>query len=194
MGAEAGDATTGPPAATSVGAMDAALPADAIQRAFAAVHGAGPAHRARPADGVVEGIEAYALADGGGWHLVTHGLADGPAGLGQELTLLVPPAATPQPWAFELLAGVARTLRAAARGLHPGARLAPGEPLDGRSTGLVALGVREDPLVVVPGLALLQVVGVTAGEHAVMGKVGTALVLEKLSGRDPLLRTDPARA
>ncbi len=181
-----------------------------VERAFTAVHGAGPAHRVRPEDGAVAGIAAYPLAGGTGWHLVTHGLAEE---LGQELTVIVPPAgapgaaaaragapttaadAPPPPaWAFEVLAGVARTLRAAGRGLHPGARLAPGEPLDGRTTGLVALGVREDPLVTVPGLALLQVVGVTAGEHALMGRVGTALVLEKLAARDALLRTDPARA
>jgi len=63
------------------------------------------------------------------------------------------------------------------------------------ASGLVATGVREDPLVVVPGgPPLLQVVGITAGEHALMGRVGTALVLEKLAARDPLLRTDPARA
>ena len=76
---------------------------------------------------------------------------------------------------------------------------APGAPLDGAASGLVALGIREDPLVAPTSFpmghyVLLQLVGVTAGEHGVMGKVGTALVLAKLAERDALLRTDPSRA
>lgn len=171
-----------------------------IDASFRAVHGPGaPVHRARPpsADGaVLAGVSAYrgdAL-----WHLVTLGLT-APDGLDpeetHELTVLTPPAEAPPDWAFALLVGVAHTVRAAGRPLHAGARLAPGEPLDGAGSGLVAVGVRDDPLVVLPGgPALRQVVGITAGEHALMGRVGTALVLEKLAARDALLRTDPARA
>lgn len=185
---------------------------DSIEAAFRAVYGdQEPDHRAPPPaqqppfeGGVLNGISAY--RGEAHWHLVTFGLtalsAPGEdadiSGWGHELTLLTPPAERAPDWAFGLLMGVARTLRAAGRPLHAGARLAPGEPLDAGS-GLVALGVREDPLVTPTAFplgryALLQVVGVTAGEHGVMGKVGTAVVLGKLAGRDPLLRTDPARA
>jgi hypothetical protein len=164
-----------------------------VAAAFGAVYGGGAVHRARPGDGVVTAIDAY--RGEAHWHLVTLRTAGAGAGAFEhELTVLTPPAPSPPAWAFALLAGVARTLRAAGRGLHAGARMAPGEPVDGAGSGLVALGVREDPLVTVPGLPLLQVVGVTAGEYAVMGRVGTAVVLAKLAERDPLLRTDPARA
>ena len=119
------------------------------------------------------------------WHLVTAGLPH------RQLTLLVPAGEGPPPaWAFELLLGVARTEQAAGRALHAGARLAPGGPVDGAGSGLVAVALRDDP--VAPDL--LQVVAITAGEHALMGRVGTALVLEKLADRDLLLVTDPARA
>jgi hypothetical protein len=115
---------------------------------------------------------------------------------GPELTLLTPPAEKLPEWGLALLVGTARTARAAGRPFHAGARLAPGEPVDGGGSGIVAVGIREDPLVVAaPGRpGFLQVVGVTAGEFGVMRKVGTALVLEKLAARDPLLRTDPGRA
>jgi hypothetical protein len=124
---------------------------------------------------------------------VTLGLSAEPGGFGQELTLRTPPAEQPPVWGFELLAGVARTLRRRAAACTRRAH-GPGEPVDGAGSGLVALGVREDPLVSWTACLLLQVVGVSAGEYGVMGKVGTALVLDKLAARDPLLRTDPSRA
>jgi hypothetical protein len=94
-----------------------------------------------------------------------------------------------------LLDGAARTAVAFGRPLHDGARMAPGAPVDGAGSGLVALGIRTDPLVRPAGPAVvLQAVGVTLGEHALMGRVGTALVLDRLAARDPLLRTDPSRA
>lgn len=116
------------------------------------------------------------------WHLVAHGPA---------LSVLTPPGERAPDWAFTVLLGTAGTAHAAGRALHSGARLAPGPPLDGGRSGLVALGVRPDPLL---GEAVLQLVGLTAGEHALMGRVGTAIVLEKLAARDPLLRLDPTRA
>lgn len=156
-----------------------------VEAAFRAVYGAEqPTRRAPQSDDAgIEGINAY--RGDASWHLVTIGLPE------HELTLLVPPAEEPPDWAFALLLGTALTLAKAGRPLHAGARLAPGAPLDGERTGLTALGVRADPLV--PG-PFLQLVGVTAGEFAVMQKVGTELVLQKLAERDPLLRTDPARA
>jgi hypothetical protein len=189
---------TGEPPATAL---------SAVRRAFAAVYGPPQARLPAPraAGGTAEetlpvGVDAHRSDDG--WHLVTHGLAavrpggDGPAEpLAQELTVIVPPADRPPEWAFALLLGTARTSVAVGRPFHAGARLAPGGPLDGRDSGLVAVGLREDPVVAVEGgPALLQAVGVTNGEFLLMQRVGTLVVLERLAGRDPLLRTDPSRA
>lgn len=182
--------------------------AASIEAAFAAVHGAqAPERRAPALDGVLQTINAYRGKDH--WHLVTLGFTELRAkaagadpelsGWGHELTLITPPAAHPPEWAFALLLGTAHTIEVAGRPLHAGARLAPGPPLDGAGTGLTAIGVREDPFVTPVAFpfgryTFLQLVGVTAGEFGVMRKVGTELVLSKLAERDPLLRTDPARA
>lgn len=169
---------------------------DQVHAALTAVHGPQePEHRA-PADpggAALDGLLAYRGEDS--WHLVTLGFG-ARFDARVELTLLTPRAERAPDWAFALLAGVAATAQAAGRPLHAGARLAPGPPLDGVASGLVALGVREDPLVPVLGDAtqLRQLVGVTAGEFALMRRVGTQLVLERLASRDPLLRTDPDRA
>lgn len=176
-----------------------------VEAAFAAHYGDGAVRLVAraPEDDVLRGIAAYRGEDH--WHLVTLGLAaivpparDGvaPAGpFAQELTLLTPAAERPPAWAFALLDGAARTAIAVGRPFHAGARMAPGAPVDRAGSGLVALGMREDPLVTPKGpIQLLQAVGVTAGEHLLMQRVGTALVLERLAARDPLLRTDPARA
>jgi len=180
-------------------------PGPSVEAAFAAHYGDGAVRRvARAPDGdVLRGIAAYRGDDH--WHLVTLGLSaveppgrDGAASPGpfaQELTLLTPAADVPPAWAFALLDGAARTAIAVGRPFHAGARLAPGAPVDGAGSGLVALGIRPDPLVVPTGpYLLLQAVGVTTGEHLLMQRVGTELVLERLAARDPLLRTDPARA
>lgn len=179
--------------------------APSVAAAFAAHYGDGATRRVAraPAGDVLGGIAAYRGEDH--WHLVTLGLAgvrpaprDGaaePDPLGHELTLLVPAADRPPPWAFVVLDGAARTAIAVGRPFHPGARMAPGAPIDGAGSGLVALGVRADPLVTAAGPdAVLQLVGVSAGEYLLMQRVGTALVLERLAARDPLLRTDPGRA
>lgn len=176
-----------------------------VAAAFAAHYGDGATRLvARGPEGdVLGGIAAY--RGDGHWHLVTLGLAvvrpearDGgprPDPLGHELTVLVPDADRPPAWAFALLDGAARTAIAVGRPFHPGARMAPGAPVDGAGSGLVALGVRTDPLVAAAGShAVLQAVGVTSGEYLLMQRVGTALVLERLARRDPLLLTDPARA
>ncbi len=170
-------------------------PAAARHRAPAAAHGEPPA-----ADAPTVGVDAYRGEDV--WHLVTRGLAaarpgeDGAgAPFGHELTLLTPAAERPPTWAFALLLGTARTSLTVGRPFHAGARLAPGPPLDGRESGLVALGLREDPVVRISGgPLLLQAVGVTTVEYRLMQRVGTATVLERLAQRDPLLRTDPTRA
>lgn len=187
--------------------MDAPDPTPAgpsVEAAFAAHYGDGAERRfARaPVGDALRGIAAYRGDDH--WHLVTIGLADvvpalregaTPAPLGHELTLLTPAADRPPAWAFAILDGAARTAIAVGRPFHPGARMAPGAPVDGASSGLVALGVRTDPLVAAAGpAAVLQAVGVTRAEYGLMQRVGTALVLERLADRDPLLRTDPARA
>jgi hypothetical protein len=180
----------------------------AVRRAFAAVYGppqarlpAPPPSPAGAPDGPLPvGVDAHRREDG--WHLVTAGLAAvRPAGdgttepLGQELTVIVPAAERPPEWAFSLLLGTARTSVAVGRPFHAGARLAPGAPLDGAESGLVAVGLRDDPVVTVEdGPALLQAVGVTNGEFLLMQRVGTLVVLERLAQRDPLLRTDPTRA
>lgn len=153
--------------------------------------------------GPLDGIAVYRGEEH--WHLVTLGLAavvppvredrPDPGALGHELTVLVPPTDEPPAWAFGLLDGAARTAVAVGRPFHVGARMAPGAPVDGGRSGLVATGVRADPVIPAAGGAeLLQLVGVTAGEFLLMQRVGTALVLEKLAARDPLLRTDPSRA
>lgn len=184
---------------------DPSSPGPSVAAAFAAHHGDGATRLvARAPEGdVLGGIAAYRAADH--WHLVTLGLADvvpdprdgspDPDRLGQELTLLVPAADRPPAWAFSLLDGAARTAIAVGRPFHAGARMAPGAPVDGAGSGLVALGVRADPLVAAAGPhEVLQLVGVTSGEYLLMQRVGTALVLERLAARDPLLLTDPARA
>jgi hypothetical protein len=188
---------------------------ESITEAFSAVHGRAPdEHRAVRADGrspaggaVLHGISAYRGADH--WHLVTLGLtelfakpADQPpavSGWGHELTLLTPASPTAPDWAFELLLGVARTCVTHGRAFHAGARLAPGAPLDGGASALVAIGLRADPLVRPTRFPFgryefLQAVGVTTGEFKLMRRAGTLMVLERLAVRDPLLRTDPSRA
>ncbi len=189
---------------------------DSIEAAFAAVYGpAQPEHRAPPpaqrpphSGGVVHGISAYRGEDH--WHLVTLGLTDlfakSPgqmavrSGFGHELTLIVPVDGPTVPdWAFDLLLGTARVTVTHGRPFHAGARLAPGGPVDGRASGLVALGLREDPLVTPTEFpfgeyVLLQAVGVSDVEYRLMQRVGTLRVLDGLAARDPLLRTDPARA
>jgi hypothetical protein len=180
----------------------------AVRRAFAAVYGPPqarlpappPAKTSSPDTPLPVGVDAHRREDG--WHLVTAGLAAvRPAGdaptdpLAQELSVLVPAADRPPEWAFTLLLGTARTSVAVGRPFHAGARLAPGAPLDGGDSGLVAVGLREDPVVTVEGgPTVLQAVGVTNGEFLLMQRVGTLVVLERLAQRDPLLRTDPARA
>jgi hypothetical protein len=186
-----------------------------IEAAFAAVYGpAAPEHRAPPPDqrpphpgGVVHGISAYRGEDH--WHLVTLGLTDlfakapgqmaARSGFGHELTLIVPGTDRPPEWAFDLLLGTARVTVTHGRPFHAGARLAPGGPVDGRSSGIVALGLREDPLVVPTAFpfgayVFLQAVGVSDVEYRLMQRAGTLTVLERLAVKDPLLRTDPARA
>lgn len=179
----------------------------AVRRAFATVYGPPQARLPAPPPGpagapdgpLPVGVDAHRREDG--WHLVTAGLATvRPAGddaepLGQELTVIVPAAERPPEWAFSLLLGTARTSVAVGRPFHAGARLAPGAPLDGGESGLVAVGLRNDPVVAIDdGPALLQAVGVTNGEFLLMQRVGTLVVLERLAQRDPLLRTDPTRA
>jgi hypothetical protein len=175
-----------------------------VEAAFAARYGDGATRRiARAPEGdALRGIAAYRGDDH--WHLVTLGLAQArpapragatPDPIGHELSLLTPAAERPPAWAFALLDGAARTALAVGRPFHPGARMAPGAPVDGAGSGLVALGIRADPLVVPTGpAAVLQAVGVTAAEFGLMQRVGTELVLERLAARDPLLRTDPGRA
>ncbi len=189
----------------------------AIESAFAAVYGPGaPVRRVPPPEqlpphpgGVVHGISAYRGDDL--WHLVTLGLTDLEAkspgqiaarsGFGHELTLIVPAGedAAPPDWAFDLLLGTARVTVTHGRPFHAGARLAPGGPVDGGTTDLVALGLREDPLVRPAAFpfgawVLLQAVGVTEVEYRLMQRAGTLTVLDALAARDPLLVTDPARA
>ncbi|MCK9249076.1 MAG: suppressor of fused domain protein [Solirubrobacteraceae bacterium] len=112
---------------------------------------------------------------------------------GHELTILTPPAAEPPEWAARALLGAARTCAMVGRWLHPGARLAPAGPIDGRDSALVAWGVRHEDPVEEGGPPLLLLVGVTAGEYALMRRVGTDVVLDGLLARDGRLRTDPAR-
>lgn len=190
-----------------VAGVDAPDPTPAgprVEAAFAAHYGDGAVRRvARAPEGdALGGIAAYRGDDH--WHLVTLGLADvvpanrdgaAPGPLGHELTLITPATARPPAWAFALLDGAARTAIAVGRPFHPGARMAPGAPVDGARSSLVALGIRADPLVPSAGpVAVLQAVGVTLREYGLMRRVGTALVLERLADRDPLLRTDPGRA
>jgi hypothetical protein len=186
----------------------------AVEMAFALVYPEGPAeHRAAPPDerppapgAVVAGISAYRAPDR--WHLVTLGLTDlavKTAGdrpqtsrFGHELTLITPPAETPPDWAFALLLGIARVVVTHGRPLYAGARMAAGPSLDGADSKLVAVGLREDPLVTPAAFpfgrwVLLQAVGVLDVELRLMRRAGTLKVLEQLALRDPLLRTDPAR-
>lgn len=198
--------------------MNATGPApgrDSIQAAFAArydpvtaVHKLVVPDAGAPAgEGVLSAISAYRGDDH--WHFVTLGLTDlvaKPAGgrrdrsgFGHELTLLTPAADTPPGWAFDLLLGTARVCVAVGRPFHAGARLAPGGPIDGGASALCAIGLREDPLVTPLALpfgryVFLQAVGVTDVEYRLMQRAGTLKVLERLAVRDPLLRTDPARA
>lgn len=173
-----------------------------VEAAFATHYGPGPVASAGGA-GPLRGIAVHRGAEH--WHLVTLGLATkvpppregraAPDALGHELTLLLPPLSEPPAWAFGLLDGAARTAVAVGRPFHVGARMAPGAPVDGGRSGLVATGVRADPVLPeAAGASVLQLVPVTAGEFLLMQRAGTALVLERLAARDPLLRTDPTRA
>ncbi|WP_354701504.1 hypothetical protein DSM112329_01823 [Paraconexibacter sp. AEG42_29] len=187
---------------------------DSIEAAFGAVYGeAGREHRApqlaqQPpaAGGVLNGISAYRARDY--WHFVTFGLTDlfvrtsgdhrDPSGFGHELTLITPRGDGPPQWAFDLLLGTARVCVTHSRPFHAGARLAPGAPVDGASSKLLALGLREDPVVTPSDFpfgryVLLQAVGVTDMEYRLMQRAGTLTVLDALARRDPLLRTDPER-
>jgi hypothetical protein len=182
---------------TSAGARDD------VRRAFAAHYGDGGRLATAEQGGALRGIVVHRGDDV--LHLVTVGLAgrvpqgrDGaPAGapLGHELTVLLPSSDEPPGWAFALLDGAARTALAVGRPFHAGARMAPGGPVDGAGSGLVAVGVRADPVLPEVGTTdVLQLVSVTAGEYLLMQRVGTALVLDRLAARDPLLRTEPSRA
>lgn len=197
--------------------MPAAGPApgqDSIEAAFAAVYDPASAVRRVVAPGArppavgpaVTGVTAYRGEDH--WHLVTLGLTDLVAkapgtqadrsGFGHELTLLTPATDVPPPWAFDLLVGTARVCGAVGRPFHPGARLAPGGPIDGGASALCAVGIREDPFVTPLTLPFgeyrfLQAVGVTDVEYRLMQRAGTLKVLAALAARDPLLRTDPRR-
>lgn len=178
-----------------------------IAAAFAARHGHSRPEVELPAtDPLLPAVAAYRGA--GHWHLVTLGLTDptarpsGPrpdvSGFGHELTLTLPASDVPPAWAFELLVGAARVCVTHDRPLHAGARMAPGGPVDGAASKLVACGVRTDPFVVPTGFpsgrfAFLQLVGVTDVEYRLMRRAGTLAVLDGLARRDPLLRTDPAR-
>jgi hypothetical protein len=193
-------------------ADDSAPGWDSITEAFGALHGSAPhEQRAVRPDGqegpVLHSISAYRGEDH--WHFVTLGLTElfakppdqppGVSGWGHELTLLTPASQRAPDWGFELLLGVARTCVTHGRPFHAGARLAPGPPLDGAGSGLVAIGLRADPLVAPTRFPFgryefLQAVGVTTGEYKLMRRAGTLMVLERLALRDPLLRTDPARA
>lgn len=187
---------------------------DSIEATARAVYGgAAPDHRAPPPQqqpphegGVLNGISAYRADDH--WRLVTFGLTDlfaktagDPAGVshfGHELTLTTPPTDRAPDWAFELLMGTARVVATHGRPFHAGARLAPGGPVDGAASKLVALGLRADP-VLKPATfpfgkyLFLQAVGVTDVEFRLMRRAGTLMVLDRLAVRDPLLLTDPAR-
>lgn len=186
----------------------------AVEEPFRVLYGAEPPdHRALPrghrppAEGaVLHGISAYRAQDH--WHLVTFGLSDvvaktagdppGVSRFGHELTLMTPPAERAPDWAFALLLGTARVCLATGRSFHAGARLAPGAPVDGGASKLVALGLRADPLATPAAFphgrfTFLQAVGVTEMEFRLMRRAGTLVVLEKLAARDPLLRTDPER-
>ena len=137
-----------------------------IEAAFRAAYGTQePERRAPPADqrppapgAVLDAINAYRGEDH--WHLVTLGLTDlaGPSsgsqisGLGHELTLLTPPAEHAPEWAFALLLGVARTVRAVGRPLHAGARLAPGHATPRRCVWLCRHRARQGGAVLRRGL------------------------------------------
>lgn len=187
---------------------------ESIEAAFRAVHGdAEVVHRAPPpaqrppADGaVLHGISAYRAADH--WHLVTFGLTDlvrktegdppTMSGFGHELTLTTPATDRPPDWGFDILMAVARTCVTHGRPFHPGARLAPGAALDGRSSALVAIGLRLDPWARPTAFPFgkyqfLHAVGITDVEYRLMQRADTLMVLDRLAVRDPLLRTDPAR-
>ncbi|MCW3038224.1 MAG: aminotransferase [Solirubrobacterales bacterium] len=184
---------------------------DSIETAFRAVHGDAPVeHRTFPGDGsatrTLAGISAYRAADH--WHFVTFGLTDleektqddrpQTSGHGHELTLTTPAGDHAPDWAFALLLGTAKVVFTHKRPFHAGARLAPGGPLDGARSALVALGLRKDPFVTPRDFpfghyVLLQAVGITDVEYRLMQRAGTLMVLDRLAQRDPLLRTDLAR-
>lgn len=184
---------------------------ESIEETFRALYGEGPTeHRATrdpSAPGtVVAGISAYRGEDH--WHLVTQGLTDlagktagdppNVSRFGHELTLLTPAADRPPAWAYDLLLGTARVCVTVGRAFHAGARLAPGAPVDGAASALVAVGLRADPLAKPSAFPFgrylfLQAVGITATEYRLMQRASTLMVLERLALRDPLLRTDPRR-
>lgn len=188
---------------------------DSIDAAFRAVHGdvevdyrAPPLSEQPPADGgVLNGISAYRAPDH--WHFVTYGLTDlfaktegdppGMSGFGHELTLTAALSDRAPDWGYDILMGAAKTCVTHGRPFHAGARLAPGASLDGKTSALVAIGLRADPWVtptVFPfgKFVFLQAVGITDVEYRLMQRASTLMVLERMAVRDPLLLTDPARA
>ncbi|MBN6039972.1 suppressor of fused domain protein [Amycolatopsis sp. 195334CR] len=165
----------------------------------------------------LQGCSAYPAADH--WHYVTYGLSElyhpGPnddpewSGWGFELTFR--PARRPDEvqapgWPFGVLNQLAKHVNTNKVLLEPGHRIDLGQPITGHphvpdapATGLTVFALTVDPqlgTIDTPHgkVVLLQAVGVTAQEKAVMLESSTAAVLEELAARNPLLITDPARA
>lgn len=185
---------------------DQTLGWDAIQSAVeATVPAQEPLHWGTnnlPGQGVY-GLSAYRCDDH--WFLMTFGLtelftkdSDDPAvsGFGIELTMRVPLADTPPPWAPNLLSKLGDYVFSSGRVFAAGHRMDPGGPITGSpGTSLTALAFAGDPVlgtIDTPhgAVQFLTVVGITADELSQAKASSTADVL---GGLCPLLLTDPTR-
>ena len=179
-----------------------------ITAAFSALYGdQEPAHRALVPGvafgGALEGISAY-RADWG-WHFVTYGLTElfgkesddtEVSGWGYELTMLTAGGDEPPEWAWRLLHALAAAAVRDGRRHDAGDRIDLGEPLDGGTSALTALAIRDDPLAEPQPspfgrYRLLQLVGVTAEQLEEIRAGSTEAVLARLTAGDGLLRTAP---
>lgn len=189
---------------------------DAITDAFAALYpGIEPKHVGyHPGlafGSGLQGCSAYRAADH--WHYVTYGLTElwekeGDAeqtlsGWGYEFTMRVPlqDDDTPPNWPFVLLEQLAKTSNQYGALYDVDHRVDVRQPITGQSdTALTALAIARDPQLPDPihsvngSFRLLQIVGVTADELALMKSSSTAEVLEQLATSNALLVTDPSRA
>ncbi|WBB65367.1 suppressor of fused domain protein [Micromonospora sp. WMMD812] len=163
----------------------------------------------------LQGCSSYPAA--GHWHYVTYGLSElytpGPdddrewSGWGFELTLRVVRGSEDEApgWPFTVLNHLANFINGQGVLVEDGHRMDLRQPVtghphtDGPDTGLTVFAFTVDPqldTIDTPNgkVTFYQAVGVTPEEKTRMQQASTRQVLDQMTGSNPLLVTDPARA